>query len=66
MTTVTSIAHLPPASVAVLVSKADKAREAAVIHRLSCRYKARDLVCSTCHELDARAVRLAKLAGRVS
>jgi len=61
-----SIAHLPPAAVAVIVLKAEKAREYAAIHRLSCRYKARDLRCSICHDLDARAARLAKLAGEVA
>ena len=50
---------LPPAAVAVIVLKAEKARETAAIHAAACRYRRQDLVCSTCTELDARAARLA-------
>jgi hypothetical protein len=51
---------------AAITLAAERAREYAAIHRLSCRYKVRDLVCSTCHDLDARSVRLAKLAGTMA
>lgn len=60
-----SVLQLPPAAVAVIVLKAEKAREYAAIHRSACRYRRQGLVCSTCTETDERAARLAKLAGEV-
>lgn len=56
---------LPPAAVAVLVLKVEKAREYAAIHAAACRYRRQGLVCSTCVETRERAARLAKLAVEV-
>jgi hypothetical protein len=52
--------------VATLALKAERARTLASIHNAVCRARPRRLACSTCHELNDRAARLARAAGEAS